>query len=113
MHHRGFLAVAETLANANSKDEACRRSAISRAYYAAFHAVRVRSGDRLRDYGDSEHKGAVAYAHRTWGRQGRLFMSLQDARIQSDYRLTESVNEDKLKWALQTTKKFLSETGLM
>ena len=70
-----FLAVAETLSNADlgADREACLRSAVSRAYYAAFGSARSHAREqRLRTrQSASEHGEVSVFIAQTYGDTGR------------------------------------------
>lgn len=104
MNPLDFIAIAEKLADAGM-GEAAFRSAISRAYYGAFHCCRegiprdlIPSKDTMRKEGS--HK-AVLFALEAWGRStrdgrtdaaiaARKLGKLRLARVIADYKLAEA-----------------------
>jgi uncharacterized protein (UPF0332 family) len=84
---------------ARDRDDARRRTMISRAYYSAFHHVRAATG-----YVDSDRGGGIPTGmHKRFvdwlkgaadpqlNRYGALLLGLYSKRIQADYRLGRAI----------------------
>lgn len=91
-----FLTTARQLSQ--SQDEGSLRSAVSRAYYAAFHDARcyLEESKRTTDGGSEHEKVWRAFGKSTDKREFRQIWNwatrLRDARIDADYRLDPKQN---------------------
>lgn len=112
-----FFAVAEVCANG---DEAHCRTAVGRAYYAAYHDSRRWCAAKLTEMGSSKtsqgthaifiselcnpSKANTAELQRNSLRRGMLLRSLHARRVQADYKLAEDVGTEDALQAIANAK---------
>ena len=99
-----ILGVAETLAFNQpplARDEACYRSAVSRAYYAAFHAMRNAIRDaRQSPLFDPGHLDLCRWLRDAKGKtklSGELLNELREMRVTADYKLDAPMQDKEIK----------------
>ena len=84
------------------------RSAVSRAYYAAFHAVKWKTSGAVVYSGGNEHSIALNHVTNRWLEDlARDFTTLQDRRIEADYYLDESVSKGRAEFLLKKARRFV------
>jgi uncharacterized protein (UPF0332 family) len=109
-----FYQLASDLHAASSGDDAQRRSAVSRAYYAAFLVARDAKG--ISSQGPDSHKRVIdAYMA---GNQedisiGNRLATLKQKRVKADYFVHETCSQRDSGSALQTAQKILIDLGAL
>jgi hypothetical protein len=105
---RDFLEVAEELARGGPEaNEAHHRAAVSRAYYAAFHAARVFLAAKRQvafPGGGTDHDVAIREMLRHKGKLGGQLRALREKRTWADYKLDARVPENESRIALAWAK---------
>jgi hypothetical protein len=95
MNGHDFLRVASILASGRAMDEAIARTAVSRAYYGAFH-ITIEYFDALgvQSFGHGEPRHLLAASkHDEAMTAGNILADLQNARVRADYKLDDrSIN---------------------
>ncbi|MEQ8964418.1 MAG: hypothetical protein RID91_01215 [Azospirillaceae bacterium] len=97
------------------RDEARRRTIVSRAYYAAYHQMRRIAGsadlDGPRQRSTGIHRSFITFLIRsddlTLARLGRRLDRLYDARIKADYRLDRPVQPGQELGALKDAERLI------
>lgn len=109
MDGKEFLLAADCLI-ANGAREADWRSAISRAYYAAFHVVRSRTRTRVQYTGSAEHQAAADYLFRQSRPAWNTFEKLRQWRVDADYQLdgaSRPPNRDAALYRVEEARSFI------
>lgn len=91
---RDFLGTADRLLK-TGVDEADLRSSISRSYYAVFSLVKRKTITGASYTGTGDHSTARREVEWRWSDLSDDFTSLQDARIESDYKLDTTVSRGR------------------
>ena len=104
-----FLTAAEKVA-ASASSEGDRRTAIGRAYYAAFLEAREKAG--LSNTRESVHKEVAdwIFAH-VPGHTPQKFQSLHALRIRADYRLNDTLAASAMNDAIRYSKQVIKALG--
>jgi len=100
MHWRELLDLADRIAS-QMDDEAARRAAASRAYYAVFHGA----CERLKISGYIGHKNLVEKLFNAGNhRAARLMQQAMHTRVHADYFLDRSFSEEKMRDCIACAK---------
>lgn len=104
---KDFLTCASFLLGAGLR-EADYRSSVSRAYYATFSMVKKKSEALVSYQGSSEHSIALQFVWDRWPDLYDDFATLQERRIESDYRLSATVSKGRAAHVYTLAQEFLT-----
>lgn len=111
-----ILALARRLATMGGEDEAARRAAVSRAYYAAYHrclALATERGYRFsRGQGRGSHAALLEFLKQSSDPQlkrlGRSLGAMRDWRTEVDYSLRAAVPPRRAQDAIERAERILA-----
>lgn len=107
-----FLKLAEKLVSDLNNEEIVYRTAISRAYYYAFHFVRENCGthpDAMFRYDHTDHQEAVNFFMRVGRRDlASIMRSLRNRRNHADYELTRTITKDQAEEFINDVRDFIA-----
>lgn len=105
-----YLALARRLAAAAGPTEADLRTAVSRAYYAAFNRARVLAGQQLPS-AEGSHERVWRELERAHDRErmaiGKSGSRLKQERVRADYRSGESVTLPEARTAIEMAESLI------